>query len=125
MQRVRLETFEHFRKYMSKRYGLELSSPLHQLQYCFEGWSEVLKQYITLIRTTLTYSVVAMECSSVRIRMRGTDNGSSEQHTVPVKSRGRMHNCLSMVNPENHENAYLFADIQSVIIAQSRSGDRT
>jgi len=37
MQRVRLETFEHFRKYMSKRYGLELSSPLDQLQYCFEG----------------------------------------------------------------------------------------
>jgi len=28
-----------------------------------------------------------------------------------------------MVNPEDHENAYLFADIQSVIVAQSRSGD--
>ena len=55
--------------------------------------------------------------------MRGTDKGSSEQHTVTVKLRGRMHSWLSMVNHEDHENAYLFADIQSVIIAQSRSGD--
>jgi len=58
MQRVRLETSEPFHKYMSKRYGLELSSPLDQLQYCFEGWSEVLKQYVALTKTTLTYIVV-------------------------------------------------------------------
>lgn len=37
MQRVRLEISEPFHKHMSKRYGLELPSPLDQLQYCFEG----------------------------------------------------------------------------------------
>jgi len=58
MQRVRLETSGPFHKYMSKRYGLELPSPLDQLQYCFEGWSEVLKQYVALTKTTLTYIVV-------------------------------------------------------------------
>ena len=46
MQRVRLKTFKPFRKYMSKRYGLELPSPLDQLQFCFKGWSEALKQLV-------------------------------------------------------------------------------